>query len=194
MNTIPRLDLTAFVSGNDELKKDFVSQIGAAFEEFGFVCIKNIYIDKKDIDAYYNSISNFFALPIATKEKYEIPGLAGQRGYTSFGKEHAKGSDAPDLKEFWQMGQTVEGQDAIKEEYPDNIIVSEIDDFNDLGLKLYKGFEKTGSYILGNEKNWCSPPKLLFTLFLSQRLVRDHSWFARASNLVRLSIKCFCGL
>jgi isopenicillin N synthase-like dioxygenase len=148
MNTIPRLDLTAFVSGNDELKKDFVSQIGAAFEEFGFVCIKNIYIDKKDIDAYYNSISNFFALPIATKEKYEIPGLAGQRGYTSFGKEHAKGSDAPDLKEFWQMGQTVEGQDAIKEEYPDNIIVTEIVDFNELGLKLYKGFEKTGSYIL----------------------------------------------
>ena len=26
-----------------------------------------------------------------TKKNYEIPQLAGQEGYTSFGKEHAKG-------------------------------------------------------------------------------------------------------
>lgn len=148
MNTIPRLDLTAFVSGNEENKKEFVAQIGAAFEEFGFVCIKNIYIDKNDIDAYYKSIANFFALPLDIKQKYEIEGLAGQRGYTSFGREHAKGSEAPDLKEFWQMGQTVVGQDVIKEEYPDNVLVSEVSDFNDLGLKLYRGFEQTGSHIL----------------------------------------------
>ena len=148
MNTIPRLDLSSFVSGNTELKNEFVSQIGTAFEEFGFVCIKNIYIDKSDIDAYYKSIANFFALPLEAKQKYEIEGLAGQRGYTSFGKEHAKGSDAPDLKEFWQMGQTVLDLDVIKEEYPDNVMVSEIADFNDLGLKLYRGFEQTGSQIL----------------------------------------------
>jgi isopenicillin N synthase-like dioxygenase len=148
MNTIPRLDLSSFVSGNTELKNEFVSQIGTAFEEFGFVCIKNIYIDKNDIDAYYKSIANFFALPIEAKQKYEIEGLAGQRGYTSFGKEHAKGSDAPDLKEFWQMGQTVLDLDDIKEEYPNNVMVSEISDFNDLGLKLYRGFEQTGSQIL----------------------------------------------
>ena len=53
--------------------------------------------------------NNFFALPANEKKKYEIAGLAGQRGYTSFGKEHAKGSDAPDLKEFFQFGQTVIG-------------------------------------------------------------------------------------
>ena len=32
--------------------------------------------------------------------------LAGQRGYTSFGKEHAKGKTG-DLKEFFILGKTI---------------------------------------------------------------------------------------
>jgi len=54
-----------------------------------------------------NSCSNFFSAAGTKKEKYEKAELAGQRGYTLFGKEHAKAADAPDLKEFFQFGQTV---------------------------------------------------------------------------------------
>ncbi|MFX6861604.1 2-oxoglutarate and iron-dependent oxygenase domain-containing protein, partial [Acinetobacter baumannii] len=78
----------------------------------------------------YEHVQQFFSLPLEKKLHYEIPGLAGQRGYTSFGREHAKGSEAPDLKEFFQYGQTVEDNDPIKSEYPDNVQVSEIAPFN----------------------------------------------------------------
>ena len=39
----------------------------------------------------YTEVNSFFKLPLEIKLKYEIKGLNGQRGYTAFGKEHAKG-------------------------------------------------------------------------------------------------------
>ena len=79
---------------------------------------------------------------------YEVPGLAGQRGYTSFGKEHAKGSDAPDLKEFFQYGQKVDDNDPIKKEYPDNVQVGDVPEFNPTFQKAYRAFEKSGKALL----------------------------------------------
>lgn len=87
-------------------------------------------------------------MPSAEKRKYEVPGLAGQRGYTSFGKEHAKGSDAPDLKEFFQFGQTVEDDDPVKIEYPENVMVEEVSPFSPTFRSAYKAFEKSGRALL----------------------------------------------
>ena len=64
-------------------------------------------LDDKLVDNLYSEIKNFFDLPVETKEKYEIPGIGGQRGYVSFGKESAKGKKEGDLKEFWHFGQYV---------------------------------------------------------------------------------------
>jgi hypothetical protein len=36
-------------------------------------------------------------LPIENKLKYEIEGIGGQRGFTSFGKEHAVGRTEGDV-------------------------------------------------------------------------------------------------
>lgn len=80
--------------------------------------------------------------------RYEIPGLAGQRGYTSFGKEHAKHSEVGDLKEFFQIGQTVLDGDVIRSEYPENVLVETPAAFTDLGIKLYKAFEESGAKLL----------------------------------------------
>lgn len=90
----------------------------------------------------------FFALPEATKRKYEVAGLAGQRGYTSFGKEHAKQSKVADLKEFFQIGQEVAADHPLKAQYPDNVQVTEIADLSKLGKELYQNFEKTGGQLL----------------------------------------------
>ena len=89
----------------------------------------------------FRSVKAFFELPYDVKKQYEIAGLAGQRGYTSFGKEHAKGSDAPDLKEFFQYGQTVEKGEVSPEAYPDNVRVSEIAHFNQLFLDTYRALK-----------------------------------------------------
>jgi len=147
-HTIPVVDLNDFVNGQEASKRHFVNEIGKAFEDVGFVAVKGHGVTQQLIDDYYAVVKQFFALPVETKRKYEIPELAGQRGYTSFGKEHAKGSEAPDLKEFWQMGQTVEGEDMPAEHYPDNVRVMELPAFFDLGNQLYKAFETSGRHLL----------------------------------------------
>jgi len=144
---IPTVDLAQF-SGTPQQKAAFVDALGSAYEDVGFVAVKNHGIPDSTIEALYTNTKDFFALPQETKRKYEIPGLAGQRGYTSFGKEHAKGSTAPDLKEFFQFGQTVEDNDPIKAEYPDNVVVSEIKPFSPTFANAYRSFENSGSALL----------------------------------------------
>lgn len=148
MNEIPVVDLADFTQGNEQQKKDFVQKLGKAYEEVGFVAVKNHGISDDLIEALYTNVQQFFSLPSATKKSYEIPELAGQRGYTSFGKEHAKGSEAPDLKEFFQFGQMVPADQALKEEYPDNVQVKEVADFNPTLEKAYRAFEKSGKELL----------------------------------------------
>lgn len=145
---IPSVDLADFLSNDPERKAAFVKALGDAYEQIGFVAVKNHLVQDSTVDELYKQVKNFYDLPVDTKLKYEIDGLAGQRGYTSFGKEHAKDSNAGDLKEFWHFGQEVEGDDPVKEEYPDNVFVDELPGFNEVGLKAYKELETTGRHML----------------------------------------------
>jgi isopenicillin N synthase-like dioxygenase len=146
--SIPVVDLSEFLSGDESKKQSFVKQLGKAYEEVGFVAVSNHGIPDELIAEIYEYVQQFFSLPLEIKKKYEVSGLAGQRGYTSFGREHAKGSEAPDLKEFFQYGQTVEGNDPIKFEYPDNVLVEKIPQFNTTLFKAYRHFEKSGGALL----------------------------------------------
>jgi isopenicillin N synthase-like dioxygenase len=146
--SIPVVNLADFLSGDPQLKQAFVNQLGKAYEEVGFVAVKNHGIPDELIADLYKYVQQFFAMPIDVKKKYEIPGLAGQRGYTSFGKEHAKGSEAPDLKEFFQYGQVVEDGDPVKNEYPENVKVNEVAAFNATFEKAYRAFERSGKALL----------------------------------------------
>jgi len=146
--TIPVVDLSDFTGGDPKLKESFVQKLGKAYEEVGFVAVKNHGIPDELIADLYQYVQEFFSLPSDKKRGYEIPELAGQRGYTSFGKEHAKGSDAPDLKEFFQYGQTVPGNHPLKPEYPDNVSVAEVAGFNETLFKAYRAFEKSGKSLL----------------------------------------------
>lgn len=146
--TIPVVDLSQFIEGNAEARSAFVQQLGEAFHSIGFVGVKNHGISSELIDAFYNASKAFFALPTSVKKQYEVAGLAGQRGYTSFGKEHAKQSEVADLKEFFQIGQEVMDGDPIKASYPDNVSVDEAPVFLAKGIELYKAFEKAGAELL----------------------------------------------
>jgi len=145
---IPAVDLSKFTSGDPAKKAEFVQEIGKAFHTVGFVAVTNHGVDQETIDQFYVAGKKFFSLPTETKLAAQIPGLAGQRGYTAFGIEHAKQSQVADLKEFFQIGQTVEDQDAIKDEYPPNVIVEELPEFHDLGNALYQAFEGAGQNLL----------------------------------------------
>jgi isopenicillin N synthase-like dioxygenase len=145
---IPSVDLANFINGTAEQKAQFVNDLGKAYEDIGFVAVKNHLIAMDTVDSLYKEVKAFYDLPEETKRKYEDKEIAGQRGYTSFGREHAKGSNAGDLKEFWHFGQEVTDGDPIKNEYPNNILVDELPVFNQVGLKAYKDLEATGKYML----------------------------------------------
>lgn len=148
MNTIPSVDLSEFVSGDPQRKSRFVEAIGGAFEEIGFVALGGHFLSDTLVEELYREIKKFFDLPENVKAKYEIPGIGGQRGYTSFGKEHAKGRKEGDLKEFWHFGQYVEDDSRLAAEYPENVQVAELPDFNKVGRETYKMLEKTAIYVL----------------------------------------------
>ena len=145
---IPSVDLSDFTEGNKETKAAFVKELGQAYEEIGFVAVKNHGLSDALCAELYAKVKGFFTLSKEEKEAYEIEGLAGQRGYVSFGKEHAKNKNEGDLKEFWHFGQTVEDDDPIKEEYPDNVQVNELPKFNAVGREVYQKLEATGREML----------------------------------------------
>lgn len=145
--SIPSVDLALFLSGDPVKKQAFVQDLGKAYEEVGFVAVKNHGVPDSLIADLYKYVQEFFSLPLDIKKQYEIPELAGQRGYTSFGKEHAKGSEAPDLKEFFQYGQ-VPRDNFKEEEYPANVQVQQIAPFNKTFDDAYRAFEKSGTALL----------------------------------------------
>ncbi len=145
---VPSLDLADFTGGNPEKKKKFVAALGEAYNNIGFAAIRNHYLSDDLSARLYDVIKKFFALADTTKQQYEIPGLAGQRGYIGKGKEHAKGRNTGDLKEFYHVGQTVVGDDPIKKEYPDNIFPKELSEFKEISLEVYKQLERTGVQML----------------------------------------------
>lgn len=145
---IPRLDLHDYTKGTTEQKKRFSDDIGKAFNETGFVTIANHGMTRELMDELYAEVKRFFSMTEEQKLKYEIADLAGQRGYTSKGREKAKDSKTPDLKEFWQSGQVVTDGDLVKGEYPDNIQVDELPAFNKITREVYQRLEEAGKHLL----------------------------------------------
>lgn len=166
METIPVVDLADFLSGDAEKRQAFVDALGEAYETVGFVSVKNHGIPDDLIKKLYDEVQRFFSLPLQIKRTYEIEGLAGQRGYTSFGKEHAKGSEAPDLKEFFQFGQTIENGQPVSEEYPENIDVKEIPAFKTTLYTVYRNFEKSGSALLSAIALYLNLPENYFDEYI----------------------------
>ena len=148
MTSIPSVNLEDFLSDDPKRKQKFIDEIGKAYQDIGFVALKGHFLDEKLVDRLYSEIKNFFTLPVDTKRSYEIPGIGGQRGYVSFGKESAKGKKEGDLKEFWHFGQYVDDDPERAKEYPDNVDVKELPAFNKVGKETYQMLEKTAKFVL----------------------------------------------
>ncbi len=159
---IPSLDLSDFSKGDPSRQGKFVRALGKAYEEVGFVAIKNHGFSDELRDELYAQVTDFFALSAEEKEKYQRFDINGQRGFTSFGKEHAKGNGAPDLKEFWQFGQCVKDNEMLRGVYPKNVSVEELPQFNPIGMKSYKKMEEIGLTILRAISIYLGLPKNYF--------------------------------
>ncbi|HYG19478.1 MAG TPA: 2-oxoglutarate and iron-dependent oxygenase domain-containing protein [Ohtaekwangia sp.] len=145
---IPSLDLADFVSGDKPAREKFVADLGAAYQTIGFVAVRNHFLTDEQQQRLYAAIKKFFALPDAIKHRYEHAGLAGQRGYTGRGKEHAKGRNTGDLKEFYHIGQELPPGQLEQEGYPPNVWPDEVPELKTIGIEVYQALEKTGLHML----------------------------------------------
>lgn len=146
--TIPIFDLRDFTHGTKEQHRDFVLGMGKALREIGFFSLVNHGLDEEMLDRAYDVTMRFFELDESVKRRYEIPGLKGQRGFTSFGKEHAKNSDAPDLKEFWHVGRTFPEGHKLANAYPPNVWPREVLHFRATMMEMYQRLDECSMRLL----------------------------------------------
>jgi isopenicillin N synthase-like dioxygenase len=142
---VPSLDLADFTHGDAEKRQRFVQKLGEAYENIGFVAIKNHGLSDELTKKLYASVEKFFALPDDVKQKYEDPKIKGQRGYISKGREKAKGRNTGDLKEFYHVGQADSNKQA---DYPSNIWPAEVPEFQEYTTEAYYILQEAGLQML----------------------------------------------
>lgn len=146
MRGVPVIDLRDFA--NPSKRIEFVQTLGDAFRELGFIRVKGHNVDSTITTPAYKSIHEFFALSEETKKQYLIIGGAGQRGYTPYLAESAKGSKFPDLKEFWHVGRELSEDHDLYEMYAPNVWPKEIIEFKKNLLNLYNSLEYCSDVLL----------------------------------------------
>ncbi|MBZ0224088.1 MAG: isopenicillin N synthase family oxygenase [Dokdonella sp.] len=141
---IPTLDIRRY----DSDRNGFVAELGAAYREWGFAGIRNHGIPQADIDGAYAAFKAFFALPTEVKMRYHLAGGGGARGYTPFGVETAKGSQYPDLKEFWHIGREIPRDSRYAQVMAPNVWPAEVPEFHARGHGLFQALDALGSRVL----------------------------------------------
>jgi isopenicillin N synthase-like dioxygenase len=126
----------------------FVRDLGAAYEQHGFVILTDHGMPQELIDRFLGLYKTFFAWPEDAKRRYHVPGVGGARGYTPFGIETAKGATHHDLKEFWHVGRELPEGHAYRKYMADNVWINELTGFRDTSIEMFETFDSTGRRIL----------------------------------------------
>ncbi|MEM6531346.1 MAG: 2-oxoglutarate and iron-dependent oxygenase domain-containing protein [Myxococcota bacterium] len=146
--TIPVVDLDHFSSGTEAERATFFQTIGDALNDLGFFALINHGVDQDVIRRAYTQAQSFFDQNEEAKLRYQLEELKGQRGYISFGREHAKGNDAPDLKEFWHVGRELPEGHPDLSVYGANVWPGELPEFRPVMQTLYTQLEACSHALL----------------------------------------------
>ena len=145
--TPPGLEAISFKRYDDDFA-GFAADLGAAFERYGFAVVEGHGISEALIDTALERTKAFFALPEAVKRAYVIPGGAGQRGFTPFGVETAKGETRADLKAFWHVGRELPPGHPYAALIPPNVWPADVAGFHEAVGGLYAGLDALGEKLL----------------------------------------------
>ncbi|MDA8791963.1 isopenicillin N synthase family oxygenase [Bacteriovoracaceae bacterium] len=150
LTEIPKIDLNHYISGNLQQQNKFVDSLYEGLVEFGFCILTGHNISEEIIDDGYSAVKEYFSLPTKTKINYTTKEKGGQRGYTGFGKEHAKNQEKPDLKEFWHVGRELESDHPYikSKKYLPNLWPTEVQNFKPALTKLYNSLDNASQIIL----------------------------------------------
>lgn len=136
MAQVLELSLKDYTHGNETEKLRFSADLFQGLKEFGFVVLRDHPIDVDLLKKAYRLSEELFALPTDIKDSYSPKNSAGERGYTPFGREHAKDNPFPDLKEFWHVGRD------------ENIWPKELPEFQGAFEGLFRALDDTGRIML----------------------------------------------
>lgn len=141
--------VTDFLAGG-EARARFVEGVGRSLEEVGFFAVEGHDIPPELLARAYERARAFFALPAEQKGAHFFEEIHGQRGFTPFGREHAKDSPAPDLKEFWQVGRPdVDASHAVHARYgPNRWPDQDVPGFGEAMTELYLKLDRLGALLL----------------------------------------------
>lgn len=145
--TIPVVDVERLRAGGEEADET-VQTVGRALEDVGFFAAVNHGVDHDLIRKAYAATEAFFTMPEEAKRRYEDLALKGQRGFTSFGREHAKDHPAPDLKEFWHVGRDLAPEHPLYGAYMKNIWPEELPEFRTVFQELYRQLDVCAARLL----------------------------------------------
>lgn len=145
---VPELSLKNFTSGSAKERSQFIDDFFIGLKDYGFVNIRDHGIDTNLLKQAYDYSEKLFLLPTEVKKQYEPDDKGGARGYTSFGKEHAKDSPVKDLKEFWHVGRDPIEGDPSSEYFSPNIWPKELPEFKPIFEKLYNDLDNMGFELL----------------------------------------------
>jgi isopenicillin N synthase-like dioxygenase len=126
----------------------FSDALCGSFREYGFAVIADHGVDQTAIDRAIADTKAFFALPDPVKRQYHLTGGGGQRGYTPFGVEAAKGAKDVDLKEFWHRGRDLPEGHRYEAVMPRNVPVAEIETFDETTAGLFSALDEMGGTLL----------------------------------------------
>jgi len=143
---VPELSLKSYTDGSAAERREFEEALYEGFKYFGFIILKDHKVSHKLLARAYEKSAEFFALP----EDYKMQFFRkdGQRGYTPFGREHAKDSKFPDLKEFWHVGRQFDEDSPLAKTYPPNMWPDKPQGFHETFMELYEALEEAGLVML----------------------------------------------
>ena len=142
------LEKVPVLSMADLSPTDFAQAFGDSFRSFGFAMVRDHGMDPELVADGWALSKQFFDLPVETKRSYLIPQGGGQRGYTAFGTEIAKGASENDLKEFWHVGRDLPEGSPLAATMPANIWPGELPAFEPTFRKLFAEFDRIGGKLL----------------------------------------------
>ena len=139
-------------------------QLGDSFKTYGFATVVDHGLDPALVAKAWALTKELFDQSEEQKREGFNAAIAGQRGYTPFKTEIAKGADHHDLKEFWHVGRDVSADSPLAGSMLPNIW-PEVPEFKQTFRLLFAEMDKVGARILSSialylhlPSNWFDSP------------------------------------
>lgn len=116
--------------------------LGDSFKTYGFATVVDHGLDPALVAKAWALTKELFDQPESEKRKGFDKAIAGQRGYTPFKTEIAKGADHHDLKEFWHVGR--DSGNMLPNIWPT------VPEFKETFQTLYAEMDRVGAHILSS--------------------------------------------